>query len=251
MRQLKIDSKNYLLKGKDRMKAMILAAGRGERMGSLTASTPKPLLKAGNKTVIEYNLMRLRAAGITEVIINVSWLGSQIIDYLGDGTKFDHNITFINEGPAMLGTGGGILNALDYLGEKPFWLINADVYSDFKIVKGFILNENKLGHLFLVQNPIHHPKGDFGLEMDKVTINRGKNPYTFSGMSVLSPRLFCGCPKETFALEPLLKQKVKEGHIEGELINNYWSDIGTAERLMDLHKRLENKNLLSSSKREH
>jgi N-acetyl-alpha-D-muramate 1-phosphate uridylyltransferase len=233
------------------MKAMILAAGRGERMGSLTVSTPKPLLKAGNKTVIEYNLMRLRTAGITEVIINVSWLGSQIIDYLGDGTKFDLNITFINEGSVMLGTGGGILNALDHLGEKPFWLINADVYSDFKIVNGFTLDENKLGHLFLVQNPIHHPKGDFGLRMDEVTINRGQNPYTFSGMSVLSSRLFEGCFKETFALEPLLKKKVKEGYMAGELINDYWSDIGTAERLIDLQKRLENENLLLSSNKKH
>jgi len=233
------------------MKAMILAAGRGERMGSLTISTPKPLLKAGNKTVIEYNLMRLRVAGITEVIINVSWLGSQIIDYLGDGTKFDLNITFINEGSVMLGTGGGILNALDHLGEKPFWLINADVYSDFKIVDGFTLDENKLGHLFLVQNPIHHPKGDFGLRMDEVTINRGQNPYTFSGMSVLSPCLFEGCLKETFALEPLLRQKVKEGYVAGELINDYWSDIGTAKRLIDLQKRLENENLLLSSNKKH
>ena len=226
------------------MKAMILAAGRGERMGSLTASTPKPLLKAGNKAIIEYNLMRLRAAGITEIIINVSWFGSQIIDYLGDSKKFDHNITFINEGSVMLGTGGGILNALDYLGEKPFWLINADVYSDFKIGREFTLDDNKLGHLFLVQNPTHHPKGDFGLRGDKVTINQDKNPYTFSGMSVLSPRLFLGCVKKTFALEPLLKQRVKEGFITGELINDYWSDIGTAERLTDLKKRLEKENIL-------
>ena len=106
------------------------------------------------------------------------------------------------------------------------------------------LDDNKLGHLFLVQNPTHHPKGDFGLRGDKVTINQDKNPYTFSGMSLLSPRLFVGCVKEAFALEPLLRRRVKEGVITGELINEYWSDIGTSERLIDLQKRLENESIL-------
>ena len=143
------------------MKAMILAAGRGKRMGDLTNVTPKPLTKISNTTLIEHNILRIKQSGIKDIIINVSWLGEKIISYLGDGNSYGVNLIFSNEGDNMLGTGGGILNAIDLLGDSPFWLVNADLYSNFCIDPDKRLKKTDLAHLVLVNNPEHHKQGDF------------------------------------------------------------------------------------------
>ena len=223
------------------MKAMILAAGRGKRMGSLTEKIPKPLIKINHIPLIEQNIIRIRDAGITDIVINISWLGYQIKDYLGDGSRLGVNICFIDEGAEMLGTGGGILNALPILGLSPFWLINADLYSDFELDPSKELDNCKLAHLILVKNPNHHPTGDFMLSGNHVipkTENKIIDSYTFSGMSVISPQLFDGIKQKIFPLEPVLRQKSIEGYISGEFYEGLWTDVGSKERLKLLEDSL-------------
>jgi len=224
------------------MKAMILAAGRGQRMGSLTQTTPKPLTKINGTTLIEFNITRLRNAGIRDIVINISWLGDQIIALLGSGKDLGVNLTFLDEGANLLGTGGGIMNALDILGEEPFWLINADLYSDFPISNSYSLESNTLAHLILVNNPEHHPEGDFFLNSNKVIVAEGKKPYTFSGMSVISPLLFRECNEEVFPLEPILENYALRGSVTGEFYNGIWTDVGTQERLANIENYLNYNN---------
>tara|TARA_Y100000746_G_C15464783_1_gene433329 strand:+ start:2365 stop:3057 length:693 start_codon:yes stop_codon:yes gene_type:complete len=221
------------------MKAMILAAGRGQRMGSLTKNTPKPLTIVNGMTLIEYNITRLRDAGIEDIVINVSWLGDKIKSLLGNGKNLGVHLTFFDEGDHMLGTGGGILNAIPYLGKNPFWLINADLYSDFPIDPSRNLNKNTFAHLILVKNPIHHPDGDFFLNGDKVEIASGPKPYTYSGMSIISPSLFCNCKEKIFPLEPLLEDHASKGNLTGEFYDGVWTDVGTQERLTAIQKYLK------------
>ena len=225
------------------MKAMILAAGRGERMGSITEKTPKPLTKINGTTLIEFNIARLRDAGIDDIVINVSWLGNQIKSFLGDGSDFGVSLTYCDESETMLGTGGGIYNALKYLGENPFWLVNADLFSDFQIDPSKNLKKNVLAHLILVDNPKHHLSGDFFLEDGQVISSIGQKPYTYSGMSIISPLLFKECVDEIFPLEPILEDYASRGNITGELHNGIWTDVGTQDRLLALEKYLNEKNL--------
>ena len=213
------------------MKAMILAAGRGSRMGSLTEEIPKPLTKIGNLTLIEHNIFRLKKSGITNICINVSYLGNQIRDYLKTGKDLGVDITYMDEEDNMLGTGGGILNAIPFLGDKPFWLVNADLYSDFQIPRNFNLKPSFLAHLILVPNPEHNREGDFYLKKNKVSIGPKNRPYTYSGISFLSPELFKHQNKKIFPLEPILEENAKAGNISGEFYDGLWSDIGTKERL--------------------
>ena len=223
------------------MKAMILAAGRGQRMGSLTEKIPKPLTKVNDIPLIEHNIIRIRDAGITDIVINISWLGYKIKDYLGSGSRLGVNIHFVDEGKEMLGTGGGILNALPVLGLNPFWLINADLYSDFQLDPIKELENGKLAHLILVNNPDHHLKGDFLLSGNLVTpITEYKinDSYTFSGMSIISPKLFDGMKQKVFPLEPVLKKKSREKKISGELYEGLWTDVGSQKRLRLLENSL-------------
>lgn len=213
------------------MKAMILAAGRGERMGSITEKTPKPLTKVNGTTLIECNIARLRDAGINNIVINISWLGNQIKSFLGDGSDFGVSLTYCDESETMLGTGGGIYNALKYLGKNPFWLVNADLFSDFKIDSSKDLKKNVLAHLILVDNPKHHPSGDFFLEDGQVISSIGQKPYTYSGMSIISPMLFKNCKDKIFPLEPLLEYYASKNSITGEYFDGLWTDVGTQERL--------------------
>jgi len=221
------------------MKAMILAAGRGERMGNATQKTPKPLTKIGQSTLIEHNLRRVKKAGIIDLVVNVSWLGDQITKYL-KVLNLGLNITVINEGSNILGTGGGIKHALSVLGDDPFYLVNADVISDYDIDPYAILEPGKLGHLVLVKNPTHHPKGDFEIVGNVLGTGGDRRPYTFSGISLLSPNLLADCKDEVFPLEPVLEMAAQNGLLTGEVYNGIWLDVGTPDRLK------EAKNIISS-----
>lgn len=213
------------------MKAMILAAGRGSRMGDLTTKTPKPLTKVLDTTLIEHNIKRISESGIKEIVINVSWLGNQIIEHLGDGKSFGIKITYYDEGKNMLGTGGGIYNAINEFGDSPFWLVNADLFSNFKININKKLENDDLAHLILVDNPSHHPDGDFFLENDRVIFSKAKKPYTYSGISLLSPKIFQDIDLKIFPLEPILYKYAEENRISGEYFSGQWTDVGTRERL--------------------
>lgn len=210
------------------MKAMILAAGKGERMRPLTLHTPKPLLPVAGKALIEYHIAALAAAGITELVINHAWLGQQIEAALGDGSRYGVCITYSPESEP-LETGGGIFRALPLLGDEPFVLVNGDVWTDYDFSR-LALPPGRLAHLVLVDNPGHHPEGDFALEQAQVRID-GKSRLTYSGIAVLHPQLFAGCAAGAFRLAPLLREAMAHGQVSGEHYAGHWLDVGTVERL--------------------
>lgn len=214
---------------------MILAAGRGERMRPLTDHTPKPLLQVAGRCLIEYHIEGLVAAGITELVINHAHLGDQIEARLGDGSRYGAQIQYSVEETA-LETGGGIFQALGLLGAAPFVVVNGDVWSDYPFRR---LPETIPGqaHLVLVDNPEHHPDGDFHLEAGRVELE-GSPRYTFSGISVLAPALFQGCVPGPFPLAPLLRRAMAQGLVSGEYYPGQWWDVGTPERLQALDRQL-------------
>ncbi|MFG0630698.1 N-acetylmuramate alpha-1-phosphate uridylyltransferase MurU [Pseudomonas sp. xss_2] len=217
------------------MKAMILAAGKGERMRPLTLHTPKPLVPVAGQPLIEYHLRALAAAGVSEVVINHAWLGQQIEDHLGDGSRFGLGIRYSAEGEP-LETGGGIFKALPMLGEAPFLLVNGDVWSDYDFRQ---LNKplEGLAHLVLVDNPGHHGRGDFRLQGAQVVDgDDAPGTLTFSGISVLDPALFAGCQPGAFKLAPLLRQAMAQGKVTGERHGGLWVDVGTLERLAEVER---------------
>lgn len=218
---------------------MILAAGRGERMRPLTDRLPKPLLQAGPARLIEYPLRGLARAGIGEVVINLAWLGGRIRDCVGDGARYGLSVVYSDEGSEALETGGGIFRALPLLGDAPFWVLNADVYSEYPL-QPRELPEGVLAHLVLVPNPAHHPDGDFALAADRVSLESGPR-YTYSGWSVLSAALFEGCTPGKFPLAPLLATAIRQGRVTGELFEGYWLDVGTPGRLAQLRCRLDSR----------
>ena len=216
------------------MKAMILAAGRGERLRPLTDSTPKPLLEVRGKPLIVYHLEALRKAGFDDVVINLSWLGDQIRTRLGNGSEFGISIEYSEEA-AALETAGGILQALPLLGER-FVVVNGDVFTNYDFVT---LNtaENtavQLAHLVLVDNPEHNNAGDFSLE-HTIVGNDGAPRHTFSGIAQYHRSFFDGLEPGKQALAPLLRAAAAEGQVSGELFCGNWVDIGTAERLQRLN----------------
>jgi MurNAc alpha-1-phosphate uridylyltransferase len=220
------------------MKAMILAAGRGVRMRPLTDATPKPLLAAGGKPLIQWQLEKLARAGFAEVVINHAHLGNLIEAALGDGSRFGLSIRYSAEGEA-LETAGGIALALPALGVEPFLVINADVYSDYDYseLPGLSL-EDSLAHLVLVDNPPQHPRGDFALDAGRVR-EAGPRMLTFSGIGVYAPRLFSGIPpKAKVPLAPLLRKAAAANRVSGEHYRGRWRDIGTIERLQALDLEL-------------
>lgn len=210
------------------MKAMILAAGRGERMRPLTDHTPKPLLLAGGRPLIEHHICRLVAAGITDIVINHAWLGHMIEEALGDGSRLGANIAWSREGEQALETGGGIVNALPLLGDEPFVVINGDILTDFPFTG--LRPPAGLAHLVLIENPAHNPDGDFALEQGRVS-NATAGRYTFSGISVYQPAFFTRCESGIYPLAGLLRQAAERGLVSGELYHGLWMDIGTPERL--------------------
>lgn len=210
------------------MKAMILAAGRGERLRPLTDRTPKPLLPAGGRPLIEHLIGALVAGGITELIVNTAHLGEQVEAALGDGARLGARISYSPEGEA-LETGGGIHRALPLLGEAPFLVVNGDIATDFPFGSLRDLSVD-LAHLVLVPNPEHHPAGDFGLH-DGQARNGGEPRYTYGGIGVYRPELFRDCVPGRFPLAPLLRAAMARNAVSGQLHEGLWMDIGTVERL--------------------
>ncbi|CAN7301609.1 nucleotidyltransferase family protein [Pseudomonas sp. LjRoot71] len=220
------------------MKAMILAAGKGERLRPLTLHTPKPLVRAAGVPLIEYHVRALAAAGVTELVINHAWLGQQIEDYLGDGARFGVRIAYSAEGEP-LETGGGIFKALPLLGDQPFVLVNGDIFTDYPFAQ-LRRPLSGLAHLVLVANPTHHAGGDFCLQGGQVSdAQAGEGNLTYSGLAVLSPALFAECQPGAFKLAPLLRQAMAEGQVSGEQFAGCWVDVGTHERLAEVERLLE------------
>lgn len=218
------------------MKAMILAAGKGERMRPLTLHTPKPLLPVGGVPLIEHHIRALAAAGFTELVINHAWLGEQIEAHLGDGARFGVSIAFSAEGEP-LETGGGIARALPLLGDAPFLLVNGDVWCDYPFA-ALRRPLDGLAHLVLVDNPQHHPTGDFRLEGARARPRGEQAGLTYSGIALLDPALFAGCPPGAFRLAPLLVEAMERDAVSGEHYRGQWVDVGTIERLAEVERRL-------------
>jgi N-acetyl-alpha-D-muramate 1-phosphate uridylyltransferase len=220
------------------MKAMVLAAGRGERMRPLTDREPKPLLRVGGRRLIEYHLLRLAAGGFREVVINTAWLGDMIPAVLGSGAQYGLAITYSHERPEALETGGGIFQALPLLGSGPFLLVNGDVWTDMDF--GALRRPpptGSLAHLALVPNPPQHARGDFRLEQGWVSEDEGLR-HTYSGIGIYRPEFFEGCRPGKFPLLPLLRRAIAQRALSGEVYEGRWYDIGTAERLASLDAEL-------------
>jgi len=214
------------------MRAMVLAAGRGERMRPLTDHTPKPLLEVRGKPLIAYHLEKLSRLGVQEVIINLSWLGDLIRRRLRDGGEWNLRIRYSDEGGEALETGGGIFKALPWLGPEPFLVVNADVFSDFDL-GAMSIAPDALAQLVLVPNPPQHPRGDFALAGGLVQ-EEGHPRWTYSGFGLYRPELFEGCSAGRFALLPLFRRAIAARRLHGQTYSGLWNDVGTAERLAAL-----------------
>lgn len=213
------------------MIAMILAAGLGTRMRPLTDNTPKPLLEVGGKPLIVWHIENLRDAGFTTIVINVAHLGEQIIEYLGDGSRYNVHLLFSDEQQeGALETAGGIVKALTLLSDT-FLVVNGDIWTDFTYDKNFEFTNHQWAHLVLIDNPKHNLKGDFSL-------NGSKEKYTFSGIGYYSKEMFSHLVYGKQALAPLLFKAVDEERLTTEYYSGAWYDIGTPERLDDLNKVL-------------
>lgn len=218
------------------MKAFILAAGLGERMRPLTATTPKPLLTVNDTPLIVYILERLSAAGITEVMINIHHLGEQIREALGDGERFNLTLHYSDESQQLLGTGGGIQRALPWLGDAPFMVVSADIFTDYLFEPLPDLAANDLAHVVLVNNPDYHPQGDFSLDETGRAGLTGMR-FTYANIAVLSPALFTDPTATVFSLGPLLESAVMRGKVTGEFYNGHWFNVGNPDILAALNQR--------------
>lgn len=222
------------------MRALILAAGRGERLRPLTNDLPKPLLPAGGQPLIDYHVRALARAGIRELVVNLSWHGEKLRSHLGDGRRYDVTFAFSEEGPEPLETGGGIRHALPLLGPGAFWVVNGDIACDYPFARR-TLPAGTLAHLVLVPNPAHNPRGDFQLIGDRIAASpaSGTDTRTFAGISILHPRLFADAVPGRFPLAPLLRAAAKQGAVTGEEYSGRWTDVGTPERLLALDAELK------------
>jgi N-acetyl-alpha-D-muramate 1-phosphate uridylyltransferase len=222
------------------MRAMILAAGRGERMRPLTDDVPKPLLPVGGRPLIEHQLVALSQAGIREIVINLAWRGAQLREALGDGARFGVRIEYSDEGGAALETGGGIFQALPLLGSGPFLVVSGDIWSDFPFTSSTSrLASGDVAHFVLVPNPEFHARGDFGLEGERVTDVPGQAPrFTYANIGVYRAEFFAECSAGRFPLAPLMFAWARKGRVSGELYTGRWSNIGTPAQLAQLDARL-------------
>jgi len=214
------------------MIAMILAAGRGKRLKQITETTPKPLVEVRGQSLIERHLERLQAAGITDVVINLGWLGDQIIERIGAGSQYGVSVVYSQEGDELLETGGGIFKALHLLGDDPFLVMNADIYTDYQVVK-MSLDDEALGHLVMVPTPGYRDNGDFNLEDGRIR-NSNASTLTFGGISVYRPEFFAGCEPGRFSIVPMMRSTADAGRMQGSFYDGLWADIGTQERLAAL-----------------
>lgn len=235
------------------MKAMILAAGRGERMRPLTDSCPKPLLKVAGKPLIEYHLEKLAKIGVQQVVINLAWLGDKISNYLGDGSRWGLNIHYSKEEEGALETAGGIKKALPVLVGKstfneqtcdePFLVINGDVYCDFNFQNLPTIAASESSHLWLVENPKHNLSGDFLLnngKLSNLTESKLHTSFTYAGIALFRPSFFNDSEKvgQVFALGPMLRAAADKHSLSGELMTDCWVDVGTPDRLELLNQQL-------------
>lgn len=224
------------------IKAMILAAGRGNRLRPLTDTLPKPLIPVCGKPLIEYHIEKLAAIGVTEIVINHAWLGQTLEQHLGHGERWGVKLYYSPEPEGGLETAGGIINALPLLGESPFLVINGDVYCDFQFehllnqAKKMRENSTCLAHLILVPSPEHNQTGDFALTEQQHVIEAGNE--TFAGLSVLSPKLFKHYDVAFLKLAPILREAMQKKLVSGCLFTGYWSDVGTVKRLAETQKQL-------------
>lgn len=224
------------------MKAMILAAGLGNRMRPLTLHTPKPLLEVGGKPLIVWHIEKLQSIGVTEIVINTAWLGEKLASALGDGAQFGVNILWSHEGEG-LETAGGIINALPLLGEEPFILVNGDVWTTMDFATLFDVKlQDDLAHLVFVDNPAQHPNGDFILAHGRAyTFDQAQQgeALTYSGVAVIHPAMFAGLENGKRPLAPLLKQAMLEQQISASKMQGVWVDVGTPERLNVLDQQIK------------
>jgi MurNAc alpha-1-phosphate uridylyltransferase len=210
------------------MKAMILAAGRGERLRPLTDQCPKPLLPIGGKPMIEHTINALVENDITEIIINLSYKGEQIRNSLGNGKRLGAQLSYSDEGPEALETAGGIRRALAFFDEQAFLVVNGDIYTDYPYAQ---LRSRSVSqtYLVLVANPVHHPQGDFGLDNGRVS-DQAEQLFTFSGIGVYSKQLFENLPDGRHPLAPILYEAIRTGTVDGELYSGVWMDVGNLQR---------------------
>jgi MurNAc alpha-1-phosphate uridylyltransferase len=219
------------------MKAMILAAGRGERMRPLTDVMPKPLLGVGGKSLLQYHVQAFVAAGIRDIVINLAWQGGMIRDALGDGSSLDANIVYSDEGDAALETGGGVFKALPLLGPGPFVVVSGDIWTDYSFVHaGSKLKADDVAHLVVVPNPDFHTRGDFGL-MEGRLMSTGER-YTYANIGWFRPEFFEDCKPGRFALAPLMFDWIAKERMSGELFMGRWRNVGTPVQLAQLDAEL-------------
>ncbi len=212
---------------------MILAAGRGERLRPLTDTTPKSLVEVRGKPLLECHLHALQTAGVETVVINLGWLGDKVFDRIGSGARYDLNVVYSNEGDNILETGGGIHRALPMLGDDPFLVVNADIYTDMPF-SGINLGANDMAHLVLVPTPPNKEGGDFALADGRVR-NSGTELLTFSGVSVYRPEFFADCEPGRFSVVPMLRAAADDDRISGSVYAGLWRDVGTPARLAELN----------------
>lgn len=220
------------------MKAMILAAGRGERLKPLTDMIPKPLVSVRGKPLIVHHCEKLAAAGFKQIVINLAYLGEKIQDVLKDGKEWGLKITYSPEGSSGLETGGGILNALPLLGNEPFLTINGDILTDFdfSIFLNMKLSSSMLAHLLLVSHTNNRPEGDFSLIKETSLIsNNCPRPYTAAGITLYHPEFFKGLTAGKFSVTPLWRQFANEGKISGTVFQGEWHDVGTIDKVNELN----------------
>ncbi len=224
------------------MKAIVLAAGRGERLRPITDTIPKPLVPVAGKPLIVYHLEALARAGVRDVVINLSWLGDKLRAALADGSRYGVSITYSDEGPVALETGGGIFNAIRHLGPGPFLVVNGDTFTDIDLsalraTADADVRAGALARIVLVPNPTQHPRGDFGLEGSRV-VARETERFTYSGVGLYRPEFFEGCAPGKFPMLPLLERAIAAGRLRGQLHRGEWCDVGTPQRLAELDKRV-------------
>ena len=214
------------------MIAMILAAGRGERLRPLTDTQPKSLVEVRGQSLLERHLEQVSKAGIKNVVINLGWLGEQIVERVGSGSEFGLNVIYSDEGDNVLETGGGIRKALPFLGSEPFLVLNADIFTKMP-VPNIALRDNALGHLVLVPTPDYRASGDF--DLDGGIIRNGKTPaLTFAGVAIYRPEFFDGSKPGRFSIVPMLRAAADAGRLRGSVYDGEWADVGTPERLKAL-----------------
>jgi N-acetyl-alpha-D-muramate 1-phosphate uridylyltransferase len=219
------------------MRAMILAAGRGERMRPLTDVTPKPLLKVNGKPLIEYHIEALALAGVQDIVINLAWKGTMLRDALGSGARFGVRLHYSEEGREALETGGGIFNALSLLGHEPFIVVSGDIWTDYPItLLRSRLTQPDTAHFVMAPNPDFHPRGDFGLQENRII--EAAPRYTYANIGVFTAEFFAGCEPGRFPLVPIMRRWIREQRVSGELFEGEWCNIGTPGQLAELDQYL-------------